>query len=607
MKKIEELRKKAMALPEKPGVYIMKNDSSQVIYIGKAKNLKKRVSQYFTSRISHTTKVLRMVDNVNDFDYILVTSEFEALILECNLIKQYMPKYNILLKDDKGYSYVRVEKNGWKSISAVFRKEDDGAVYYGPYTSSDYVSSAVKEAIDIFMLPHCNKKFPADIKRKGRPCLNYHIKLCSGACSGKITQEENNKCVDEALKFVLGGKSEILGSLKQEMEEASENLEFERAARLRDKIRAIEKVSQKQHVVSLRHKNQDIFGIESVGAKTCVNVLNVREGTIVNTDYFIIDRIDNNEDDYVQIITNYYSSHNDYPDRILISYDFSEDSYVSEFLLSLGKKKIQIINPKSGESHNLLTMAHNNAREKLTRVLSFNDRKKAALLELKELLGLENFPTVIESYDISNLNGSENVGGMVVFVDGKPDKKAYRRFLINSFDGQDDFRSLAEVLERRIGEYYINIDGGDEFGRKPDLVLLDGGTGQVSAVRKIFEEKGFDVPLFGMVKDGKHRTRAITSGGREITINDNRSVFTLISEIQEEVHRFAISYHRKLRQKNTLTNTLTSIPGIGEKKAKALLVKFGSVSAVKEAEIEELMTVKGITASLAQIIYNYFR
>ena len=607
MKKTEELRKKAVALPEKPGVYIMKNDASEIIYIGKAKNLKNRVSQYFSSRSSHTTKVLKMVNNVHDFDYIIVSSEFEALILECNLIKQYMPKYNILLKDDKGYSYVRVENNGWKTISSVFRKEDDGAKYCGPYTASEYVSSAVKEAIDIFMLPHCNKKFPSDIKKSGRPCLNYHINLCSGACAGKISQEENNKCVDEALRFVLGGKTEILAALRTEMEDAAEKLEFEKAARLRDKIRAIEKISQKQNVVSLRHENQDVFGIESVGQKTCVNVLNVREGTIVNTDYFIVDRIDEIEEDYVQIVTNYYSEHRDLPDRLLISFRFSENSYISEFLLSLGKKKIEIVNPRSGESHNLLMMAHNNAREKLTRVLSANDKKKAALIELKELLGLEEYPSVIESYDISNLNGSDNVGGMVVFVDGRPDRKAYRRFLIKSFEGQDDFRALAEVLERRIGEYFINIDGGDEFGRKPDLVLLDGGAGQVSAVKKIFEEKGFDVPLFGMVKDGKHRTRAITTGGREITINDNRSVFTLVSEIQEEVHRFAISYHRKLRQKNTLTNSLTSIPGIGEKKAKALLLKFGSVNAVKEAEIEDLMSVKGITPSLAQIIYNYFR
>ncbi len=607
MKRIEELRKKAVALPEKPGVYIMKNEASEIIYIGKAKNLKNRVSQYFASRSNHSVKVMRMVENVADFDYIIVTSEFEALILECNLIKNYMPKYNILLKDDKGYSYVRVDSGEWKSISSVFRKEDDGADYYGPYMASDYVSQAVKEAIDIFMLPHCNKKFPGDVKKRGRPCLNYHIKLCSGACAGKITAEENNKNVEEALKFVLGSKSEILSSLKQEMEELSENLEFERAARIRDKIKAIEKVSQKQNVVSLRHKNQDIFGIESISSKTCVNVLTIREGRIVNTEYYIIDRIEETEDEYSQIITNYYTSHNDYPDRICIAFDFSEESILSEFLASLGKKKIQIHFPKSGESGSLLSIAHNNASEKLSRVLSYNDKKRAALIELKELLGLDDFPSVIESYDISNLNGNENVGGMVVFVDGKPDKKAYRRFIIKSFDGQDDFRALQEVLERRIGEYFINIDGGDSFGRKPDLVLLDGGAGQVSAVRKIFEEKGFDVPLFGMVKDGKHRTRAITEGGREITINDNRSVFTLVSEIQEEVHRFAITYHRKLRQKNTLSNSLTSIPGIGEKKAKALLLKFGNVTAVKEAEIEELIKVKGINLSQAQIIYNYFR
>lgn len=607
MKKIDELKKKAQALPEKPGVYIMKNASGEIIYIGKAKVLKNRVSQYFGSQNKHTTKVRRMVENVNDFDYIIVSTEFEALVLECNLIKQYQPKYNILLKDDKGYSYVRYEDKGWKTIKSVLQKNDDGAVYYGPYTSSDSVSVAVSQAVDIFCLPHCNKKFPQDIREHVRPCLNYYIKLCSGACAGKITMEENNANVDEALRFVLGEKSEMVKELKKDMLEASENLEFERAAKLRDKIKAIEKVSQKQYVVAMKYKNQDVFGIKSIGEKTCVNILTVRGGAIINTENFVLDRIEETEDDYVQIIANFYENKQDFPDRICVNFEFGEDSYISEYLFAVSGKKILIHQPKSGETFNLLKTAEKNAEEKLARLLAYNDKKKAALYELKELLGLDNFPSIIEAYDISNMNGSENVGGMVVFVNGKPDKKRYRKFIIKSFEGQDDYRSLAEVLNRRISEYYINSDGGDSFGDKPDLVLLDGGIGQVNAVKDIFASRGFDVPLFGMVKDGKHRTRAITGYGGEITINDNRSVFTLVSDIQEEVHRYAVSYHHKLKEKNTLNSPLTAIPGIGKVRARTLMREFGSLAKIKEADIDRLRNVDGISESQAIAIYNYFR
>lgn len=607
MKKIEELRKKAQALPEKPGVYIMKNAKSEIIYIGKAKVLKNRVSQYFGSQSKHPLKVRRMVENIDDFDYIIVSSEFESLVLECNLIKQYMPKYNILLKDDKGYSYVRFDNGEWKSISSVFKKDDDSAVYYGPYTSSDAVSTAVSEAMDVFRLPHCNKQFPQDIRKKSRPCLNYHIKLCSGICAGKISREDHNAAVDEALRFVLGGKGDILKELKKDMERASENLEFEKAAFIRDKIKAIEKVSQRQYVVAMKYKNQDVFGVESIGEKSCVNILTIRDGSIVNTENYIFDRLEKNDEDYVQLIANYYSARTDFPDRVCVEYDFDKLEYLAEYLKNLSGKRIIIFNPKSGESAVLLETAKKNAAEKLSRVLAYNDKKKAALLELKELLGLSEFPAVIEAYDISNMNGSENVGGMVVYINGKPDKKRYRRFMIKSFDGQDDYRSLAEVLSRRISEYFINKDSGDPFGDRPDLILLDGGIGQVNAVRKIFDERGFDVPLFGMVKDSKHRTRAVTSSGGEITINDNRSVFSLVADIQEEVHRYSVSYHHKLKQKNTLTNSLTLIPGIGDKRAKSLIKRFGSLTCIKEASIQELMETEGISESQAVIIYNYFR
>lgn len=607
MSRLEKLRKKAMALPEQPGVYIMKNAEGSIIYIGKAKVLKNRVSQYFGSQNTHSSKVRRMVENVADFDYIMVSSEFEALVLECSLIKEHSPKYNILLKDDKGYSYIKVGNKSWKSISSVFRKDDEEASYYGPYMASDTVNAALKEATDIFQLPHCKKNFPEDIKKKGRPCLNYHIKICSGACAGLISREEHNKNVEEALRFVLGNKNEIINELKAEMLEASETLEFERAAKLRDKIQSIEKISRKQNVVDIKYKNQDVFGIESIGDKSCVNVLTIRKGTIVSTENYITDRLENGEEELVQVLANYYSGRTDFPDRICIEEEISDSDMLFRYLDALSSKKIKIYSPKAGEGLNLMELAKRNASEKLSRVMTAHDKKRAVLLELQEILGLEKLPSVIEAYDISNMSGSENVGGMIAFVDGRPDKKRYRRFEIKGFSGQDDYRSLAEVMERRINEYQKNKETDNTFGIKPDLILIDGGIGQVNAVEAVMKRMDFDVPVFGMVKDGKHRTRAITSVGSEITINDKRSVFTLISDIQEEVHRYAIGYHRKLKEKNTFSSQLLGIPGVGEKRAKKLLLKFGSMTKLREATVDELMQVQGINEATAEIIYKYLR
>lgn len=606
MNRLKELRKKAQALPDSPGVYIMKNSNGEIIYIGKAKVLKNRVSQYFGSQNNHNSKVRRMVENVYDFDYIIVANEYESLVLECNLIKQYLPKYNILLKDDKGYSYLKVTNEGWKNLSCVFQKTDDNAQYYGPYMSFEYISSALKEAADIYKLPHCRRQFPKDISKKNKPCLNFHIKLCSGACCGKISEEEFNKNAEDALRFITGNKNEILSSYKREMQIASDNLEFEKAAGLRDKIRAIEKISQKQHVVALKYKNQDVFGIASIGKKSCINVLTIRDGRIVSTENFVIDRISSEDEEFLTLLAGYYSSKSEYPDRICSYADFSDKQYFVDYIRTLSGRKTEFYSPKGGEGAGLMKMAEKNATEKLSRVLSFNDRQKGVLLELQELLGLKEFPAVIEAYDISNLQGTDNVGGMVVYIDGRPSKKDYKRFMIKSFEGQDDFRSLAEVLERRIAEYYINIDSPTGFGLKPDLILLDGGEGQINAVKKIFEAKNFDVPLFGMVKDGKHKTRAITAGGAEISIKDNRSVFTFISEIQEEVHRFAIGYHRKLKQSNTFLSELTKIDGIGEKRAKNLMMKFKSIDKISAAGLSELCETPGISEQQALNVYNYF-
>ncbi len=604
---IQELRKKAMALPQKPGVYIMKNADGEIIYIGKAKILCNRVSQYFGSQNNHTRKVRRMVENVCDFDYIIVSSEFEALVLECNLIKRHQPKYNILLKDDKGYSYVKVSGDKWKKLSAVKQKDDKNAVYYGPYTSSESSGTAVRQALDIFMLSHCSKNFPTDINKKSRPCLNYHIKLCSAPCCGLISQADYDKNVDDAVKFILGGKSEYIKQLNCEMTQAAENLEFEKAAKIRDRIRAIERVAQKQHVVSVKTPEQDVFGVATSSGKTCVCVLVFRDYDLVDTKTFITDEIDNIIGEYSEIIAAYYSEKTYIPSQICVDSDFDNMEDTERYLSEIKGKKVKIIHPLAGENFGVAENAKNNAMQKLSRSLSYNDKGRAVLLELQELLGLKDYPQYIESYDISNTQGHENVAGMVVYKDGKPLRSSYRRFMIKSFEGQDDFRSLAEVLNRRINEFYQNEGAGEGFGVKPDLILLDGGIGQVNAVREIFEARKFDVPLFGMVKDGKHRTRAITSGGAEIMIKDNRSVFSFVGSIQEEVHRYAISYHRKKRKMTALESSLLKIEGIGKTRAKALMDRFKTVSAIKAADITELESVPGMTAIAAENVIAYFK
>ena len=609
MADLEALRKKAMALPEEPGVYIMKNAKNEIIYIGKAKILKNRVSQYFGSQETHTPKVRRMVENVGDFDYVIVGSEFEALVLECSLIKQNQPKYNILLKDDKGYHYIKVTNDGWKMLYDVKQKADDGAKYIGPFTAGEAISEAVKQAYDVFKLPHCLKQFPRDINRSARPCLNYYIHLCSGACKGLVSMEEHNAAVEDAVRFVRGGKNEYLKAAQAQMNAAAEALDFEQAAKLRDRIRAIEKSAQKQYMVSSHCKNQDVFGCASLSKKTCVNVMQFRDGTFMNTHTFVLDRFENPQEDYVELLSGFYASGRDYPDRICVDTSLSQADFLERFFSEQAGKRVTLYVPKSGESKTLLETAARNAQEKLARVLSFNDKQNASLLELKEALGLDVLPSYIEAYDISNTAGQENVAGMVTFVDGKPLKRCYKRFAVKGFEGQDDYRSLAEVLERRVLEYQKNQTdppAREGFGKKPDLILLDGGTGQVNAVAPVLKAYGFNVPLFGMVKDGKHRTRAIATGGGEIVISDKRTVFSLVAQIQEEVHRYAVAYHHTLKKKNTLEVTLTQIEGVGKTRAKNLLLRFRTLEAIRTAGLDELMNVPGVSAPAAKNVYDYF-
>ena len=602
--KIKELRAKAMKLPLTPGVYIMKNKASQIIYIGKAKKLKNRVSQYFGSHTNHNEKTIKMVENVDDFDYILVSSEFEALVLEASLIKQHKPKYNILLKDDKGYNYIKISKNGWRKISAVMQKDDDNAEYLGPYTSSFYTKQAVEEATTIYKLPTCNKIFPRDCG-KGRPCLNFYIKKCSAPCSGKIKQDIYEKNVDDAIKFLTGNRNDIINELEKSMYEASEKLEFEKAAILRDRINGIKKVAEKQLVVSQKYKEQDVFALAVSFGKACLNVMRFQDGRLYDNEFFIFDASENPHEMRTEAVLSYYAIRENIPPRITID-EIPEDSEALEQVLSeQAGHKIKIIHPERGEQTAIVALSKKNAEEKLAQARGRADRDSVALDELATLLGLEKAPEYIESYDISHTDGADNVAGMIVYRDGKPYKKSYRHFKIKGFSGQDDYASMNEVLTRRFNEYEEH-KGEEGFGTLPDLILLDGGIGQVNAVRPVLEQFSLDIPLFGMVKDSKHKTRAIASSGGEISIDSKHAAFVLLGEIQEEVHRFAIEFHRKKHTKSTIGSILTEIPGIGEKKARALMLKFKSIKAIRNATVEELMTADGIGKKDAEKIVEFF-
>ncbi len=599
------LRKKSMSLPLTPGVYLMKNKKGEIIYVGKAKALKNRVSTYFGSQNNHTVKVRKMVENVEDFDYIMCDSEFEALVLECSLIKQHSPKYNILLKDDKGYHYIKITSNGWKNISAVKQKLDDGAEYIGPYTNSFGITNAIDEAKKIFLLPQCSKVFPRDFN-KSRPCLNFHIGQCSAPCAGKTTEKAHSEAIEHAIDFIINGSGKTIDSLTQKMLDASENLEFEKAAKIRDKINAIKKINEKQKVVAASVEEQDVFAVVCSENKACLSVIRFRDSRLYDTEHFIFDTPENLSEARHELIRSYYSMRDFVPRRIAVDGEVSDSEVLCEWLSSLAKRKVNIALPQRGEQHSLMEMCRSNAAQKLGIYLGKTGKSTAALDELAVLLGLKSTPEFIESYDISHTAGSENVAGMVVFKGGLPYKKAYRRFAIKGFSGQDDYASMAEVIERRILRYFEEKDTGEGFGRLPDLILLDGGSGQVNVVRPVLEKYNLNIPLFGMVKDSHHKTRAIACSGDELSLTSKRAAFTLVSTIQEEVHRYSIEYHRNRRKKASLSSTLTSIEGIGESRCKALLKHFKTVKAVSEASIDELSAVKGMNKNAAKAVFEAF-
>ncbi|MBQ9413797.1 MAG: excinuclease ABC subunit UvrC [Clostridia bacterium] len=604
--KIAALREKAMALPLLPGVYIMRDKAGKVIYVGKAKALKNRVSQYFGSPVGHSEKVRQMVAHVDKFDYILAGSEFEALVLECSLIKQYAPKYNILLKDDKGYHYIRVSPPPFSRISVALQKTEDGARYIGPYMSSYGIKQAVDEANKVSGLSTCSRTLAYGRKppKTERPCLNYHIGQCCAPCTGKVTEAEYAERVQGAIDLLTRGSGEMMKMLTAEMEAAAERLDFEKAAKLRDRIAAIRRIDQKQKVVMSKVQKQDVIAMVRSGGYCCFEVFCFRNGALTDREEFITEELEAEAADRGEFLQWYYLSHRTVPPQITVD-DLPEDAELLEQLLTKeAGRRVHIVRPQKGEQAALVDMCRQNAAQHLADRLGMGGRETAALQELMTLLGLPELPRRIESYDISHTAGEDAVAGMVVFENGKPKKSDYRRFTIKEAKGGDDPAAMTEVLTRRFAEYREH-EGEAGFGTLPDLILLDGGEAQVQAVQPVLEAFDIDVPLFGLVKDGHHRTRAVALSGGELQVQSHRAAYSLVSALQEEVHRYAIGFHRQKRSKK-ISTTLTAIEGVGETRARELLRRFGSVKAVAASTEEELLTVKGMTRPAAKAIIAYF-
>ncbi len=587
-----------MHLPLLPGVYIMKNEKGEIIYIGKAKLLKNRVSQYFGSQNRHNTKVRRMVDNVYDFDHILTASEYEALVLECSLIKQNKPKYNILLKDDKGYKYIKITNEPWRRLQNAKQRADDGATYIGPYISGFVVKESLDAALKIFKLPQCGKTFP--VKTKSRPCLNYHMNQCKAPCAGKMKKAEYDAAVDDAIEFLRGGTKEYIKVLEKRMEMLSENLEYEKAAEVRDRINAIRRLTEKQQVIFSGSDTKDVFALARNDEEICFNVLRFTEGRLTGSINYFTELDETLENTRCEMIKRFYSSHDNIPKMVVLDGESDDMELISQWLSDMRGTKVDIFVPQRGRQLDIVSMSKNNAYEALAQKKS-KSKADSAVIELGELLGLTKAPEYIESYDISHTAGADTVGGMVVFKNGAPYKSGYRKFIVNDVIGGDDLGAMREVLTRRFSH-----QNDDEFPRLPDLILMDGGENQVKIAQEVLKSYNLAIPVFGMVKDQKHKTRAIAADGGEITISATRKVFTLVSAIQEEVHRFAISYHHAKHQKNAKKSELTSIEGIGQRKAEALWREFKTLDKIKRADIDTLASVKGISIKDAVNIKNHF-
>ena len=597
----DELKDKALSLPYAPGVYIMRDKTDKVIYVGKAKKLKNRVSQYFQDTASHTPKTRMMVSKIHHFDVIVAASEFEALVLECSLIKRYMPKYNILLKDDKGYPYLRLDmKEVYPRITLVSKIADDGAHYYGPFGSRG-VTHDVMEAIEkTLKLPTCSREFPRDIG-KDRPCLNYHMNQCAGWCQPSQTCTLYRLTMEQARQLLSGNYKSVADEIKAQMLAAAENLEFELAAALRDRLNAVESLGQKQLVTAGTLADTDVVGYGQTEVKACFAVLHFSNGNLLDKEYAVFPTPDDREEAVSSLMKQFYLSRGYAPKHVLLPFPMEDGELFSQFIQQQYGRTTKLRVPQRGNNIRLVELACKNALEEAKRVTDKEERNDAILVLLGKMLGIDT-PKRIESYDISNISGTDIVASMVVFQDGKPRKSDYKRFKLEGLDNQDDYASMHQVVKRR----FVHFQAGDKgFDTPPNLLLIDGGITHAQTALRALEEVGVHFPVFGMVKDNRHRTRAlVTTDGKEIAIDSNQAIFSLIGSIQEETHRFAITYHRQLRSKRLHHSQLDSISGIGPKRKQELLRQFKSIKAIGEATLPDLEQLLPKDAAFA--VYRHF-
>ena len=601
---LQELQEKAHALPLQPGVYLMLDKSGQVIYVGKAKKLRNRVSSYFMDSASHTSKTRTLVSKINDFNVILATTEFEALILECSLIKRHMPRYNILLKDDKGYPYIRVDmKEAYPTFSVVGRMAEDGAEYYGPYGGRQVTHDAIRAVVQALRLPDCSRKFPRDVGKE-RPCLNLQMKTCEGWCLPEKTQTEYRTAVRQATLVLDGKYKQVAQELKTEMEAAAEGLQFERAAVLRDRYQAITRLGQKQVVTAGSRADTDAVAYFQGEAHDCFTVLHLVGGNLVDKDFDILPP--DPEADPAEVISTlvkqYYLRRGAAPKRVLLPCPMEDAELFARLLEQDLGKKVRFLVPTRGEDRKLIQLAEKNAREEAGRVTTKTERVNKTLELMQTMLGLSALPRRIEAYDISNTAGTYIVGSMVTFQNAQPLKRGYRHFQIENMPDQDDYASMRQMLQRRFRHF---LDGDEKFTPLPDLMLIDGGAVHAKLIADLAAEMGVQVPIFGMVKDDRHRTRALTRpDGSEIGIAGTQAVFALVGTIQEETHRFAITYHHKLQSKALSHSVLDDVPGIGAARRQKLLEAFPSAEAVARAELSQLEAV--LPKKTAAAVYAYF-
>ena len=600
----DELKEKANDLPLSPGVYLMMDKTGKVIYVGKAKKLKNRVSQYFQDSASHTVKTRQMVSQVDHFDTIFVSSEFEALVLENSLIKRHMPRYNILLKDDKGYPFVRLSRETYPRFTMTNRVANDSARYFGPFGGRFETRQALDAVLAALRLPTCNRKFPRDIGAE-RPCLNFHMGRCDGFCRSEMTAEEYNRRIRQACQLLEGKSKQLLREMTAEMEAEAEALRFEQAAALRDRINAIAALGKKQTVIAGLCADTDIWGICRGAGKCCYAILHMENGNLAGreTELFTAPMEESEAEMLSALTAQYYLPRAILPHEILLPMDTGDCENLSEVLTKRAGHKVWVHVPQRGEKADLRTMAQRNAAEEAERATTAEERVAHTLALLGKMLDLPAPPKRMESFDISNTGKSDIVASMVVYSGVRPLKSAYRRFRIQSLEGHpDDYASMQEVLTRRLQRA---ADGDEKFLPLPDVFLIDGGETHARAAQAVAGEFAVQVPIFGMVKDDRHRTRAlVTPEGREIGIVNNQAVFSLIGQIQEETHRFAITYHHESHTKSAMKSALDDSPGVGPKRREALRKHFGTIRAIKEADVETLAAV--VPRSAAEAVYRHF-